>query len=254
MELIIKKPNKSIYKNGDYLTKVYDHKMIRKATVFKEALYHVVAESTGLNIPHIHRVYSLGEDWALDADFIGGQTLEDIMKKDEKNYQKYIDQLISLQIEVLNKPVDGLPDMKEKFNSRISKLGKREDIYIDATIRYELHIAMNRLTAEKKLCHGDFVPDNLMVTPSGKVFILDWAHATIGNACPDVARTYLKMLLDGHKDWAEYYLKTYTKKTDTAIQQIEAWYPEVAATMLFQFDGEAERKFLLSVINSIEFA
>lgn len=254
MDLILAKKNKKIYKNGDYLTKVFNHDEISKSTVFKEALYSSLAESTCLPIPHVLKVYSLGDDWAIDSEYIEGETLEDMILKNPTDYKKYIDILIDWQLKILSITVDGLPNMKDKFNSRISRLGKRTDVHIDATIRYELHIAMNRLSADKVLCHGDFVPDNLMVTPEGKFYILDWAHSTVGNKEPDIARTYLNMLLDGHKDWAEYYLKSYTNRTDTAIQQIESWYPEVAATMMNQFDSEKEREFLLSVINGIEFA
>lgn len=59
--------------------------------------------------------------------------------------------------------------------------------------------------------------------------------------------------MDGHKDWAEYYLKSYTSRTDTAIQQIESWYPEVAATMMNQFDSEKKENsfFQLSMESSL---
>ena len=50
MDLILAKKNKKIYKNGDYLTKVFNHDEISKSTVFKEALYSSVAESTCLHI------------------------------------------------------------------------------------------------------------------------------------------------------------------------------------------------------------
>ena len=43
-----------------------------------------------------------------------------------------------------------------------------------------------------KLCHGDFNPSNVIVRPDGTMTILDWAHATQGNASGDAAITYLK--------------------------------------------------------------
>ena len=47
-----------------------------------------------------------------------------------------------------------------------------------------------------KLCHGDFSPENIIVTKSGKLVAVDWVHATQGNASADVARTYLLLALN----------------------------------------------------------
>jgi aminoglycoside phosphotransferase (APT) family kinase protein len=58
-----------------------------------------------------------------------------------------------------------------------------------------------------KLCHGDFNPSNIIITPNGTPYILDWAHATQGNASADVARTYLLFMLAGQKEIAEKYIK-----------------------------------------------
>ena len=52
----------------------------------------------------------------------------------------------------------------------------------------------------KKLCHGDFDPKNIILRDDGEAFILDWAHATQGNASADAARTYLLFWLAGDID------------------------------------------------------
>ena len=42
-----------------------------------------------------------------------------------------------------------------------------------------------------KVCHGDFNPSNVIVAKNGKMSVVDWAHATQGNASADAAMTYL---------------------------------------------------------------
>ena len=33
-----------------------------------------------------------------------------------------------------------------------------------------------------KVCHGDFNPSNVIIAEDGPPYILDWSHATQGNA------------------------------------------------------------------------
>ena len=41
-----------------------------------------------------------------------------------------------------------------------------------------------------KLCHGNFGPENIVVTDDNKVYRVDWIGASAGNASADVAKTY----------------------------------------------------------------
>ena len=79
-----------------------------------------------------------------------------------------------------------------------------------------------------KLCHGDFVPSNIILTPDGGYKVIDWAHATSGNAGADAALTYLQFTLED-QDLADKYLKLYSRKSNTAIQYVQKWMPIVAA-------------------------
>ena len=103
-----------------------------------------------------------------------------------------------------------------------------------------------------KLCHGDFNPSNIIVGTDGKYYIIDWAHATQGNAGADVARTYLMFVLANQQELAEKYLKMYCKKTDTAKQYVEKWMPIVAASQSVKGKPE-ERELLLKWASVVEF-
>ena len=68
------------------------------------------------------------------------------------------------------------------------------------------------------------------IAENGAPYILDWSHATQGNASADVARTYLLFSLAGDVSGANTYLDLFCKKSDTAKQYVQKWMPIVAAS------------------------
>ena len=139
-----------------------------------------------------------------------------------------------------------LNKLKEKMNRKISQSG------LDATTRYELHTRLEGMPTHNKLCHGDFDPKNIIITEGGETYILDWAHATQGNASADAARTYLLFWLAGDIDGAEKYLKLFCQKSDTAKQYVQKWIPIVAASQSVKGKAE-EREFLLHWVNVVDY-
>lgn len=82
----------------------------------------------------------------------------------------------------------------------------------EATLRYDLHNRLEGMKSHNKVLHGDFCPSNIIVTPDGEYYVIDWAHATQGNASEDAARTYLVFNLNGQKELAEKYLNLFCKR------------------------------------------
>ena len=65
---------------------------------------------------------------------------------------------------------------------------KRQE-QLDENLRYELLTRLDGMPKHTKLCHGDFCPSNIIVGDDGKWYLVDWVHASQGNASADVART-----------------------------------------------------------------
>ena len=103
-----------------------------------------------------------------------------------------------------------------------------------------------------KVCHGDFNPSNIIITPAGKSYVIDWAHATQGNASADAARTYLLFMLKGQEQLAEQYLRLYCLRSNTAKQYVQKWLPIVAASQSVKGKPE-ERDFLLKWADVVEY-
>ena len=237
--------NKTIYRDGERCIKVFNADF-SKADVLNEALNQARIESTGLNIPKILEVTTIDGKWAIVSEFIKGKTLAQIMEENPEKKNEYIELLVDLQMNVHSKTCPLLNKLKDKMNRKIS------ETTLDATTRYDLHTRLESMPKHNKVCHGDFNPSNIIITDDGTPYILDWSHATQGNASADVARTYLLFWLAGEIEGAEFYLNTFCKKSDTAKQYVQKWMPIVAASQSVK-GNEKERELLMSWVGVVDY-
>lgn len=236
---------KTIYRDGENCIKLFNEGY-SKSDVLNEALNQARIEETGLNIPKIKEVSMIEGKWAIVFEYIEGKTLAELMKENSEKMDEYLELLVNLQLEVHSKKAPLLNKLKDKMNRKIS------EAELDATTRYELHTRLEGMPKHTKVCHGDFNPSNIVITEEGKAYILDWSHATQGNASADVARTYLLFCLEGEEEIAKKYLNLFCKKSDTAKQYVQKWMPIVAASQSVKGNPE-EREFLLSWADVVEY-
>lgn len=236
---------KTVYRDGDKTIKVFNDDY-SKADVLNEALNQARIENTGIKIPKILEVTMIDGKWSIVSEYIKGKSLAQIMEEDPDNKAKYIEQLVDIQIDMHNHTCRDLNKLKDKMNRKISEAN------IDATTRYELHTRLEGMPKHKKVCHGDFNPSNIIISEDGEAYIIDWSHATQGNASADVARTYLLFCLSGDTEAANLYLDIFCKKSDTAKQYVQKWMPIVAASQSVK-GNEKEREFLLSWVDVVDY-
>ena len=121
------------------------------------------------------------------------------------------------------------------------------------TTRYDLPTRLEAMPKHTKVCHGDYNPSNIIIAEEdGKPYVIDWSHATQGNASADVARTYLLFTLYGTPEVADKYLNLFCLKSDTAKQYVQKWIPIVAASQLVKEKPE-EREFLLHWVDVVDY-
>lgn len=244
-KIIAVRTAKTIYRDGDTVIKVFDT-AYSKSDILNEALNQARVEETGLNIPKILEVMKIDGKWAIRSEYIPGKTLKQLMEEQPDKADEYLNLLVDLQMEVHSKKAPLLNKLMDKMNRKISETS------LDATTRYDLHTRLDSMPKHKKVCHGDFSPSNIVITPDNVPYILDWAHVTQGNASADAARTYLLFWLKGNLDMAENYLNLFCKKSDTARQYVQQWLPIVAASQSVKGNPK-EREFLLSWVNVVDY-
>ncbi len=243
--IIAVRTGKTVYRDGDSCIKVFEEGY-SKADVLNEALNQSRVEETGLNIPKIKEVCTIDGKWAIVSEYIEGKTLDRLIEENPEKKDEYLQLFVDIQLEMHEKTSPLLTKLKDKMNRKISLTE------LDATTRYDLHTRLEGMPKHKKLCHGDFNLSNVILTDEGKAYIIDWSHATQGNASADAARTYLLFWLAGDIDGANRYLDLFCEKSDTAKQYVQKWMPIVAASHSLK-GNDKERQFLLSWVDVIDY-
>lgn len=243
--IIAVRNNKTVYRDGELCMKVFDENY-SKADILNEALNQARVEETGLHIPKIREVTVIDGKWTIVTDFIKGKTLSALMEENPDKKDEYLSLLVDIQLEVQSKSCPLLTKLRDKMRRKISQTD------FDATTRYDLYTRLDAMPKHVKLCHGDFNPSNIIMSEDGTPYILDWAHATQGNASADAARTYLLFWLSGDIEGADRYLSLFCKKSNTAKQYVQKWMPIVAASQSVK-GNEKEREFLHSWVNVVDY-
>ena len=217
--------NKTVFRDGNRCIKLFNADF-SKADVLNEALNQARIEETGLNIPKVIEVTMHDGKWAIVSEYIEGKTLDQLMHENPERREEYIQLLVRLQMDVHAKTCPLLNRLRDKMSRLIAVTD------LDATLRYDLHTRMEAMPRHNKICHGDFNPSNVVITKDGTPYILDWSHATQGNAAADIARSYLWFCLKGQEADAEAYLEAFCAKSGTERRYVQKWLPMVAAAQM----------------------
>ncbi|MDR1204411.1 MAG: aminoglycoside phosphotransferase family protein [Peptococcaceae bacterium] len=243
--VIAERGNKTVYRDGKTAVKLFDG-TFGAADVLNEALNHAIVYETGFAVPQLIEVAKTDGKWAIVTEFIEGDTLLRKMVDQPEENEGHIARLVDIQLRMHSFNAKRLRHHTDKMYGKIQESG------LDPTAIYELHTRLNSLPRHDKLCHGDFMPENIIITPSDDVYVLDWSHATQGNASADAARTYLRFLLADSALFAEQYLAFFCEKSGTARSYVQKWLPIVAASQLVKGKPK-EKEFLLKWTDVVEY-
>ena len=155
--------------------------------------------------------------------------------------------------------VADFPSQREHYADLI-----RQTTAIPMTTRAAALALLASLPDGTQLCHGDFHPDQIILTPQGPT-VIDWLTACRGNPLADVALTALileignppagrisGLLVRPARSIARSrYLHWYATITGADRKQLAAWQLPIAVVRLSgDFPGEAAR--LLPLIGKLE--
>lgn len=245
--VMAQRKTKTVYRDGDKTIKLFIENY-SKANVLNEALIQSrVEEDTNLSISKLIEVTKVGSRWALVTEHIEGKPLDILMKEQPEKEDEYMNLFLDIQLEIFSKRVPLLNRTKDKFKRKLS-----DTAYIDENVKYDLMQRIEGMKSHNKLCHGDFIPSNIIIKEDGGYAIIDWSHATQGNASADVANTFLIFTMHGKADLANKYLDMYCKKANKNKKEIQEWIPIVAA-LRRTYGKEEEKEFLEKWIDIVDF-
>lgn len=244
---IERRKTKSVYKDNDSIIKLFVENYLKSDILNEALILSRVEEGCDLNIPKLKEVTKIGNRWGLVTEYVEGESLQELMDKNPDKLDYYLDLFVDIQLEVLTKSVPLLNKIKDKYARKLTQTN-----LIDENTKYELLQRLDGMKNHTKLCHGDFNPSNIIMGQDGRHYIVDWAHATIGNASADAARTFLIFSIDGKNDIANKYLDLFCKKSEISRANIQRWIPIVAATQMTK-GNKNEQEMLEKWIDVVEY-
>jgi aminoglycoside phosphotransferase (APT) family kinase protein len=137
------------------------------------------------------------------------------------------------------------PELPAQRAALIRAIGHAPSL-VEPTRRRALE-ALSHLPDGDAVCHGDYHPDNIILSARGPI-VIDWMTATHGNPAADVARTVLlfrvavlpagmragKRIMTQlfRRVFLARYLQAYRRLRPVADAEIRAWTPVLAAARL----------------------
>lgn len=183
----------------------------------------------------------------------GSSMLDDLIAKPWRLW-RYARLFAGLHLTIHGTADRGLPSQHEKFHRVADRISKSFTPEITARI----HSAIDEMPKGDKTCHGDFHPDNVLMSSRGAT-VIDWGPATLG--CPAADTAWTVYLLRhggvplGRSLWQclvlaffrrlslSEYRRAYLRGFALSWTEIARWEPIVAAIRLG--DGIPEEHDLL---------
>lgn len=237
-----------VYKDDGKCIKVFKDANEPKSVVMYEALAHARVEETGFaRIPKLLGARQLDDKWCIEYEFIEGRSLRTLINENPEMKLDFLERMADIHLEVNSLPCVKMSSQQDYFMRSIKQLDMIDDVK-----KHELLTLLGKLPTQKKLCHGDFIPENIIVGDNGSMYIVDWLRAKQGTPAADVARTYLDLCMQHRTESAEQYLKLYCKKAGIENNAVYDWLPIVAASQL-KFRQPKERELLLTWIDVVDY-
>jgi len=194
-------------------------------------------QATGLRVPAVGAVVEAAGRSGILYERIAGKPLMDQLRRQPRQSAR---QLGELHAQVHAQLGATLPNQRQRLVRRITEAQP-----LPAELRAWV---LDQLAAQPdgaQLCHGDFHPQNVLLTPNGPI-IIDWVDATQGNPLADIARTLTLLRFAGLSirpvsRWFEsqvrrwlsaVYLRAYRRERAVDQGELQRWLIPIVAARL----------------------
>ena len=244
--VLLERADKVVLRDKNSVLKIFGPSY-KVSLILNEAMNEARAAETGLPVAKVLEVMKLRDHWCIRREWVEGETLADVMDKDRKNLQKYLRQFVAIQCEIFRKTSDRMGNLADKLDKQISASPLPKET------RYDLHMKLQSFPRGKALCHGDFNPTNVIITPNGEWRVIDWSHVRLGDPLADVARTYLLFWLSGHVAAAEKYMALACEALRAKVADVQKWLPIVAAAESAKEQSAKNHELLLHWASVVDY-
>lgn len=191
-------------------------------------------------------------------DRIDGPSMLKVLTRRPWKLLPFARALAGLHLSMHGQVIPDLPSQRDRFHRVIDHLA---DEFGEA-MTSRIHDSLDRLSDGNAVCHGDFHPDNIILSGRGPI-IIDWGPASAGAPAADVAWTVYLFQHGGNPPgmarWQRIvlatfrqlflavYRGTYARRASFSWSEVERWAPVIAVIRLGDGIPE-EREVLLRII------
>lgn len=152
--------------------------------------------------------------------------------------------------------IDQLPLQKDVLKLSINRVE-----YLTSAEKETVISNLEAFSSKQLLCHGDLNPNNMIIQDDGKIVVIDWMNASIGNSEADIAEyiimiryailppqlpTRFSVFFDSIRETIiGIFMDEYTKLTGITYDEVQPWIVPVAARKLSDDAISEEEKALL---------
>lgn len=210
-----------------------------RPTIEQEAQVTRLVRASGLPVPAVGEIVEVDGRVGVIYERIDGPTMANAVQSDVSLLEACAKRLAQLHVQIHSVQIDGeLPALGAKLEWRIQHAPELTD-----EMKRNALAALAAMPDGTQLCHGDFHPENVLMTGNGGVLI-DWLDASRGNALADVARTSIILLGETQRedygreirkvigDFHAVYLDEYFRLRPQLREEYADWLPIVAASRL----------------------
>ena len=244
--VLLERTDKVVTRDKNTVLKIFGPSY-KVSAILNEAMNEARAAETGLPVAKVIEVLKLRDHWCIRREWVEGKTLADVMAADKKNLMKYLKEFVAIQCEIFSKTSERMGNLADKLDKQISASPLPKET------RYDLHMKLQSFARGKALCHGDFNPTNVIITPEGEWRVIDWSHVRLGDSLADVARTYLLFWLAGYVAAAEKYMTLACDALKAKVADVQKWLPVVAAAESAKEQSKKNSELLLHWASVVDY-
>jgi aminoglycoside phosphotransferase (APT) family kinase protein len=225
-----------------------------------EAQVSQVVATLGLPTPAVDGVLAIdGRTGVLFERLVGPSLLHLVAAQPwtfRRAVRTFTDLHLAMHMQAVATATSTLPSQRERLARQIAEASDPDvpDPVCAAALR-----RLDRLPEGSALCHGDYHPDNVLVTRRGAI-IIDWGSASCGHPLADVAQTELLLLIGEPPALRSHlqrvllasarayvrrtYVSRYLRRRPARGQELAAWRLPVAVARLGEGILEERPKLL----------
>lgn len=224
----------------------------------EEKIARTVSEA-GLPVPAVYGIVDVDGRHGIIYERVDGPSMLKELTSKPRELERFAGVFAELHAQMHSLEMRELPSQHRKLEAKI-----RDAKALSKERRYVALEALYKLPDDNVLCHGDFHPDNILMSSRGPV-VIDWNDASQGDPQADIARTLL-LLQQGEplqpfkleseqsqsarSSFFNAYLRRYAQIRPISLRNIESWRLPVAAARLSEGIKEEESR-LLSIVEAL---